>query len=122
MTNDSAKKYSYFFPEELPIGEETEKTERVYNQKVHPEREKIIKKTIKNNVWLSVSEAAKLGGIKTKTIRRAIKEKKDINYKIVNNKYKIDLRSLVMFMHTSKRLENKFNEFGLGQYVKQWRK
>ncbi len=123
MPDSPNDKYTYFFPDEVPLSEEAgdlydEKKEATKNDQA----EKIIKKHIKNNVWLSVSEAANLGGIQTKTIRRAIKEKKDLKYKIVNNKYRIDLRSLILFMHTTKRLENKFYQNGLGQYVAKWRK
>jgi len=76
---------------------------------------------IKNNLWFSVSEAAKLGGIQTKTIRRAIKSN-SVKYKIIGNRYFIDMTSLVIFLHTNKKLKNKFYQFGLGQYIINWHK
>ena len=71
-------------------------------------------------VWLSVSEAAKIGGVQTKTIRRAIQYNK-VKYKIIGNRYLIDLLSLITFLHTKTKLKNKLNQFGLGQYVDKWK-
>jgi len=76
-------------------------------------------KKINNPLWVSVSEAAKLGGVQTKTIRRAIKSN-NIRYKIIGNRYLVDLSSLIFFLHATTKLKNKLNEFGLGQYVKEW--
>lgn len=76
---------------------------------------------VKNPVWLSVSEAAKFGGITTKTVRRAI-QSKTIKYKVVRNRYLIDLISVVAFLNSSLKLKNKFNQHGFGQYVAEWRK
>jgi len=72
-------------------------------------------------IWLSVSEAAKIGGVNTKTIRRAIQEK-EIKYKIVAGRYLVDLASLIILLHARKKLVNKLNQFGIGQYIKEWRK
>jgi len=72
-----------------------------------------------NPIWLSVSEAAKIGGIKTKTIRRAI-QAKGVKYKIINNRYFIELASLVNYLGTTTKLHNKLNTQGIGQYIKQW--
>jgi len=74
-----------------------------------------------NPVLLSVSEAAKIGGVNDKTIRRAIQAKK-INYKIANNRYQIDLASLIKYLYTSTKLKNKLNAYGIGQYIEKWRK
>ncbi len=71
-------------------------------------------------VWLSVSEAASLGGVQDKTIRRAIKTDSQLRYKIVRDRYQIDLASLLVFLHKNTKLKNKFNKFGLGQYVAEW--
>ena len=71
-------------------------------------------------VWLSVSEAAKLGGVQNKTIRRAI-QFNNVKYKIISNRYLIDLLSLIAFLHTKTKLKNKLNQFGLGQYVDKWK-
>ena len=76
-------------------------------------------KIVNNQLWFSVSEAAKLGGVNTKTIRRAIQSNK-ISYKIKGNRYSINLASLIQFLHTNKKLTNKFNDYGIGQYVEKW--
>lgn len=75
---------------------------------------------ITNPIWLSVSESAKLGGVQTKTIRRAIKSN-NIRFKILGNRYLIELKSLIVFMKSNKKLENKFNSLGIGQYIEKWR-
>jgi hypothetical protein len=72
-----------------------------------------------NPVWLSISEASKLGGVMTKTIRRAIK--KNLKFKVVGNRYYIDLSSLLNYLHQTTKLKNKLHEHGLGQYVKEWK-
>jgi len=72
-----------------------------------------------NPIWLSVSEAAKVGGVQAKTIRRAIK--KDLKFKVKGNRYFITLSSLVIYLHRNTKLKNKLNEHGLGQYIKEWK-
>jgi len=73
-----------------------------------------------NILWLSVSESAKMGGITAKTIRRAISEKK-IRYTVNGNRYKIDFLSVIQFLQANTKLKNKFNQSGVGQYVKEWK-
>lgn len=75
----------------------------------------------KNIIWLSVSEAADLGGVQSKTIRRALKESKVLVYKIVKDRYKIEFSSLLKFLNTNTKLKNKLKEYGLGQYVEKWK-
>ncbi|MFA6307059.1 MAG: hypothetical protein WCV70_04445 [Patescibacteria group bacterium] len=75
---------------------------------------------INTPIWLSVSEAAKIGGVQTKTIRRAIQYNK-VKYKIIGNRYSIDLLSLIIFLNTKTKLKNKLNQSGLGQYVDKWK-
>jgi hypothetical protein len=70
-------------------------------------------------IWLSVSECAKLGGVEPKTIRRALK--KDLRFKIVRNRYRIDFSSLVKYLRQSTKLKNKLEKNGLGQYVAAWK-
>lgn len=72
-----------------------------------------------NPLWLSVSEAAKIGGVQTKTIRRAIK--KDLEFKVKGNRYFINLGSLIIYLHKNTKLQNKLNEHGIGQYIKEWK-
>ncbi|MFH1822519.1 MAG: hypothetical protein ABH830_02345 [Patescibacteria group bacterium] len=74
---------------------------------------------IKNSLWVSVSEAAKFGGVTTKTIRRALKMNL-ILFKIIKNRYLIDFTSLIIFLHSNKKLKNKFYQFGLGQFIDLW--
>lgn len=78
-------------------------------------------KEVKYPIWVSVSEAAGLGGVQGKTIRRAIKSDTNLRYKIVKNRYQIELGSLISFLHKNTKLKNKLNESGLGQYVGDWR-
>ncbi len=79
----------------------------------------LLNKPIINPIWLSVSEAAKLGGVQTKTVRRAI-QSKVIKYKIVRNRYLIDFKSLIVYLHTKTKIKNKLNQFGVGQYIDKW--
>jgi len=76
---------------------------------------------IKKPIWLSVSEAANLGGVGGKTIRRALKEKDALIYKIVKDRYQIDLSSLLKFLNSNTKLKNKLKDYGLGQYVGKWK-
>ena len=75
----------------------------------------------KKEIWLSVSEAAELGGVGDKTIRRALKESGFLVYKIVKDRYKIELESLINYMNLNKKLNNKFLNYVLGQYVEKWK-
>lgn len=72
-----------------------------------------------NPIWVSVSEAAKLGGVQTKTIRRAISAGL-ITYHIRGNRYLIDFGSLLNFLRSRTKLNNKLKKTGLGQYVETW--
>lgn len=77
-------------------------------------------KEVKYPIWVSVSEAANLGGVQGKTIRRAIKSDPNLLYKIVKNRYQIEFGSLLVFLHKNTKLKNKLKEFGLGQYINEW--
>ncbi len=81
----------------------------------------LLKNPTAEPIWLSVTEAAKLGGVSNKTIRRAIQIGK-IKYKIYKNRYLISLRSLILFLMSNTKLKNKLKFNGLGQYVEKWRK
>lgn len=72
---------------------------------------------IDSPLWFSVSSSAKLGGIGTKTIRRALKSESGLRYKIVKDRYQIELGSLLEFLNRSTRLRNKLKKSGLGQYL-----
>ena len=75
---------------------------------------------VKYPLWLSVSEAAKIGGIKTKTIRRALQSDK-LKFKIVKNRYLINLSSVIQYLESKTKLRNKLAQQGLGQYIEKWR-
>ncbi|MFA4833830.1 MAG: helix-turn-helix domain-containing protein [Patescibacteria group bacterium] len=100
-------------------------TNNIENTKDYSKKDKgneylpLLEKSIKNSLWLSVSEAAKLGGVQTKTIRRAIKSN-HLRYKVIGNRYLINLESLIAFSYTKRKLKNKLNEYGLGQYIEKW--
>ncbi len=74
-----------------------------------------------NQMWISVFVASELGGVTTKTIRRAIQGKK-IKYKITNNKYQLLLESVITYLYSNKKLLNKLKYYGIGQYIKKWEK
>lgn len=67
-------------------------------------------------LWFSVSSSAKLAGVDPKTIRRALKNDSGLSYKIVKDRYKIELGSLLEFLNKSTKLRNKLKNNGLGQY------
>jgi len=74
-------------------------------------------KEIASPLWFSVSSSAKLGGVDPKTIRRALKNNSDLKYKIVKDRYKIELGSLLFFLNKNIKLKNKLKKNGLGQYL-----
>ncbi len=71
----------------------------------------------KTDIWLSVSEAADLAGVGNKTIRRALKESDVLEYKIVKDRYKIELESVIKYVSQNIKLSNKFIHKGLGQHI-----
>lgn len=100
---------------------------------MEPENEKVkIKKNIQlpiisnppaevlSPIWLSVSESAKLGGVQTKTIRRGL-DSGILKFKVVRNRYLINFATLTIWMLKNTKLRNKFNHFGIGQYVDKWK-
>ncbi len=78
-------------------------------------------KKVNSPIWVSVSEAASLGGVQGKTIRRAIKTDPNLLFRIVKNRYQIEFGSLLSLLHKNKKLNNKLKDFGLGQYVENWK-
>ncbi len=75
---------------------------------------------IYNHLWLTMSESAKVGGINNKTVRRAV-QAQSVRYKVVGNRYFIELTSLIKYLFSKKKLINKFSQYGLGQYVDKWK-
>ena len=80
----------------------------------------ILSKPVINPLWLTITEAAKIGGVQNKTVRRAILSQ-EIKYKIVGNKYLVDFASFVQYLCTTTKLKNKLNQNGIGQYIDIWR-
>ncbi len=76
---------------------------------------------VSHPIYLSVSEAAKLGGVQDKTIRRALKQAGELDFKIVNNRYQINLSSLISYLHKNTKLKNKLYNHGLGQFIDKWK-
>ena len=74
----------------------------------------------KEIVRVSISEAARLFGVSTQTIRRAIKNQ-EITYIVVAGRYKINFESLVKWSQAKTTVKNKTNERGIGQYVDRWK-
>lgn len=72
------------------------------------------------DVWLSVSEVALLGGLSTKTVRRAI-ENNQLRYRVINNRYQISFEMAIKFFLSSPTLANKLNQDGIGQWVEKWK-
>ena len=85
-----------------------------------PNIDSVLTKNVYSPIWLSVSESAKLGGVTSKTIRRALQAKK-IKYKIVKNRYHLDFSSVIAYLHTKTKLKNKLNFAGIGQYILKWK-
>jgi hypothetical protein len=77
-------------------------------------------KNVLNPLWLSVSESAKIAGVQSKTIRRGL-DSGLLKFKVINNRYLIDLETLVAWLLQNTKLRNKFNKAGLGQYVDKWK-
>lgn len=77
-------------------------------------------KDVSNPLWLSISEAAKLGGVQAKTIRRAI-QSNTVKYKVIKNRYLVDFASVIIYLYSKKKLRNKLIDFGVGQYIEKWR-
>ena len=73
-----------------------------------------------NQIRLSVSEAAKMFGVSARTIRRAI-TKGEINYIVVQGRYKISFESLLKWSQSSTTVRNKRDKAGIGQFVEKWR-
>lgn len=71
-------------------------------------------------IRLSVSESAKMFGVSTRTIRRAL-AKGEISYIVVQGRYKINFESLLKWSQSSTTVRNKRDNAGIGQFVEKWR-
>ncbi|OGY47134.1 MAG: hypothetical protein A3J62_00070 [Candidatus Buchananbacteria bacterium RIFCSPHIGHO2_02_FULL_38_8] len=70
-------------------------------------------------VRVSISEAARLFGISTKTVREAIKNS-EIFYIISRGRYRINFESLLKWSQESTRRRNRLSASGIGQFVEKW--
>jgi excisionase family DNA binding protein len=71
-------------------------------------------------IRVSVSEAAKLFGVSTRTVRRAVAEG-HLGYVVVRGRYKINFESLVKWSQGRPTVRNKLASTGIGQYVEHWK-
>ncbi len=71
-------------------------------------------------IRVSVSEAARLFGVSSRTIRRALSDG-DLNYVVVRGRYKISFESLVKWSQHRPHVKNKLEDRGIGQFVGQWK-
>lgn len=71
-------------------------------------------------IRISISEASRLFGVSTKTIRQAIKLQ-EITYIVVKSRYKLNFASLVEWSQKSTRRKNIFYGQGIGQYAEKWK-
>jgi excisionase family DNA binding protein len=71
-------------------------------------------------IRVSVSEASRLFGVSTKTIRRALADG-DLTYVVVRGRYKINFESLVRWSQDRPTVKNKTARHGIGQFVERWK-
>lgn len=71
-------------------------------------------------IRLSVSEAARLFGVSTKTIRQAIKNN-ELHYVVTRGRYRINFDRLLEWSQESTRRKNTLSTSGIGKYVEQWK-
>lgn len=71
-------------------------------------------------IRVSVSEAARLFGVSSTTIRLALK-RQELKYIVVRGRYKINFESLIAWSQKSKRRQNILSSQGIGQFVDKWR-
>lgn len=71
-------------------------------------------------IRLLPSEAGRIFGVSTQSIRNAIKEGM-LRYVIVKGRYRINFDSLLEWSQTSTRRRNLLSTGGVGKYVEQWK-
>ncbi|MFA6424220.1 MAG: helix-turn-helix domain-containing protein [Candidatus Magasanikbacteria bacterium] len=80
----------------------------------------IIDQKPKEMIRVSISEAARLFGVNSQTIRRAIASQ-EITYVIVSGRYKVNFESLVKWSQHHTTVKNKLANKGIGQFVEKWK-
>lgn len=73
-----------------------------------------------NIVRVSISEASRLFGVSSRTIRRAVTTG-EITYVVVRGRYKLNFESLVKWSQARPKIRNKLASAGIGQFVDQWK-
>ncbi|MFH2063511.1 MAG: helix-turn-helix domain-containing protein [bacterium] len=73
-----------------------------------------------SSIRVSVSEAARLFGVSSKTVRRALTDG-ELTYVVVRGRYKINFESLVKWSQHRPSIRTKLEENGIGQFVGQWK-
>lgn len=71
-------------------------------------------------VRVSISEAARLFGVNTQTIRRAIRAQ-EVTYVVVAGRYKLNFESLVKWSQRHTTVRNKLASKGIGQFIDRWK-
>jgi excisionase family DNA binding protein len=71
-------------------------------------------------IRVSVSEASRLFGISSKTIRRALTDG-EVTYVVVRGRYKLNFESLVRWSQERPKVRNKLARQGIGQFVDRWK-
>lgn len=74
----------------------------------------------KEMIRVSVSEAARLFGVNTQTIRRAIRAQ-EVTYVVVSGRYKLNFENLVKWSQKHTTVKNKLAKKGIGQFVDKWK-
>ena len=74
----------------------------------------------KELVRVSISEAARLFGVNTQTIRRAVAAQ-EVTYVIVAGRYKLNFESLVKWSQRHTTVKHKLANRGIGQFVDKWK-
>jgi len=72
------------------------------------------------DIRISISEAARLFGVSTKTIRQAIYTD-EIRYITVRGRYKLNFKSVLAWSQRSTRRRNQLTTGGIGQFVDAWK-
>lgn len=74
----------------------------------------------KEIIRVSISEAARLFGVNSQTIRRAIAAQ-EVTYIIVAGRYKLNFESLVKWSQRHTTVKNKLEKKGIGQFIGNWK-
>ncbi|MBI5023205.1 MAG: helix-turn-helix domain-containing protein [Candidatus Magasanikbacteria bacterium] len=71
-------------------------------------------------IRLSISEASRLFGVNSQTIRRAIRQQ-EIAYSVVRNRYQLNFESVLKWSQRRTTIQHKLAKNGIGQYVDKWK-